>query len=293
MSQSHNPKDSQALLQSMLQKLKLQPGREGQEFLHTPAPLTAPSTWGQDGEKAAFSFSESPTQKVNTSPVNGFQFAVDSNPVPKSSDIQQPSQCEVDGGLISFSYQKDNIHDDTGEKRVLGQAALPEITPTGREQLFPAKSLKDSHITSFERTDGERVSCGNPDNQDAVTSMGQNQDQNQGFTPKAYIWSLKPTDASPQVGEGENKMGNGDSTQNKDVQFVTTSPNNNNSSRRKQRTSENRTRKWTQKIKEKWRDKQGRSSKKGKEEGGTMDQKSEQVNEVYNIIYYSNFIIKK
>lgn len=293
MSQSHNPKDSQALLQSMLQRLKLQPGREGQEFLHTIAPVTVASSWGQDGERAASNFSESPTQKVNTSPVNGFQFAVDSNSVPKGSEIKQPSQCEVDGGLISFPSQKDNIDDDTGEKRVLGQATLPEITPAGRGQLFPAKSLKDSHITSFERTDGEIVSCGSPINQDAVTSMGQNQDQNQVFTPKVNMWSLKPTDASVQVGGGDNKMGNGDSTQSKDAQFVTTSPNNNSSPRRKQRTSENRTRRWTQKIKEKWRDKQGRSSKKGKEEGGTMHQKSEQVNEAYDIIYFSNFMIKK
>lgn len=289
MSQSHNPKDSQALLQSMLQKLRLQPGREAQEFLHSPAPVTVGSTLVQDEERAASNFSESPTHKLNTSPVNDFHFAVVSNSIQKGSEIQQPDQCEVDGGLISFPSQKDNIDGDTGEKRVLGQAALPEINPTGRGQLFPANTLKDSHITSFERADSERVSCGSPGNQDALTSMGQNQDQNQDFSPKADTWFLKPTNARKQVGEEVTKMENGDPTQRKDPQFVTTSPNN--SSRRQ--TSENKTRRWTQKIKEKWRDKQGRSSKKRKEEGGTMGQKTEQVNNVYYIMYFSIFIIKK
>lgn len=274
MSQSHNPKDSQALLQSMLQRLKLQPGRDSQEFLHTPAPVTVASTWGQDEESAAPNF-----QKVNTSPVNGFPFAVDSNSVPVGREIQPPSQCEVDRG-ISFPFQKDNVDDDTGKKRVFGHVALPEITPTGRGQLFPAKSLKDSDITSSERTDGERVSCSSPVSQDAVTSTGQNQD---------HMWSLKPTDASLQVGSGENKMGNGDSTQSKDAQFVTSSPNNS-SSRRKQRSSETKTRRWTQKLKERWRDKQGKPGKKEKDERG-VDQKSEQAKEVNIILYFSNFII--
>lgn len=296
MSQSHNPKDSQALLQSLLQRLKLQPGREGQAFLQTPSHVTVASTWGQGGGRGESSF-----QNVNTSPVNGFQFAADSNSGPKGREIQKLSHCEVDRGLMSFPSQKGNTDEDKGEKMVLGPARLPEITSTGSEQLFPVKSLKDADITSFERTDGERVSFGGspvtrhvPGNEDVVISMGPNQDQKQGFTPKSYMWSLKSTDASIQLGNEENKMGNGDSEQSNDIQFVASSQKtNNSSSRRKQRPSENRTRRWTQKIKERWRDRQGNFGKKGKEEGGRMDQKSEQVNEVYIIIYFSNFKIKK
>ena len=101
MSQSQNPKDTQALLQSMLQRLKLQPGREGQAYL--PAP--AASTWGQDVERGA-----SNVQNVNNSPVNGFngisskEFAA--NFGLKGGETQQPGH---DRGVISVPSQRDNI----------------------------------------------------------------------------------------------------------------------------------------------------------------------------------------
>ncbi|XP_035525211.1 uncharacterized protein zgc:113229 isoform X2 [Morone saxatilis] len=299
MSQSRNSTDSQALLQSMLQRLKLQPGREGQTFLHTTLPITAPSTWGQAGETGA-----SNLQKVNNSPVNGFEFGT--NGVPSKQlgisavdgnidrGIQQPGHgTEVDSGLISFPTQKDNI-DDTGEKRVLGQATQPGITSTGTGQLFPVKSLKHADITSFERTDGERVSFGSspmtrhtPSDKDAVTSMGQNQDLDRGFTPRVFVWSSKPTDANVDTGSQGDKvlhMGNGgfgDLAQSKGTQIVQTDQNTtNNSFRRKQRPSENKTRRWTQKIKERWRDRPGSFGKKGKEEDGREDQKSKQGTEL-------------
>ncbi|XP_044061230.1 uncharacterized protein zgc:113229 [Siniperca chuatsi] len=297
MSQSHNPPDTQALLQSMLQRLRLQPGREGQASLRTPVPITAASTWRQDGDRGA-----SNVQKVNNSPVNCFEFstngipskefgisAVSGNFGLKGGEIQQPGHgCEVDRGLISIPTQKDNIDGDTGENRVMGQAAQPGITPTGTGQLFPAQSLKDADITSFERIDGERVSFGSsamrrhiPTNKDAVTSMGQNQGQDQGFTRKVHMWSLKPKDANLDTGSQENKVfhigngGFGALAQSKDMQIVPTGQETtNNSSRRKPRSSENKTRRWTQKIKERWRERPGSFGKKGKEEG--EDQKNEQ-----------------
>lgn len=297
MSQPRNSPDTQALLQSMLQRLKLQPGREGQTYLHTPA-----STWGQGGERGAFNH-----QKVNSSPVNGFEFGT--NGVPSKEfgisaadsdhlkggeiqEIQRPGHgCQVDrDSLVSFPTQKDNIDGDTGENGVSGQATQPGVTPTGTGQLlFPAKSLKDADITSSERTDGERLSFGSPAmtrHAPAATSTGQNQDQDQdqGFRPKVYMWSVKPADATQSQENKVLHMGNGGfgaSAQSKDVQIVLTDQNTTNSdSRRKQRQTENKTRRWTQKIKERWKDRPGSFGKKGKEGGGGVDQKSEQGTEV-------------
>ncbi|GLD70236.1 uncharacterized protein AKAME5_002155300 [Lates japonicus] len=294
MSQSHTPTDSQGLLQSMLQRLKLQPGREGQPLLHTPVPATAASTWRQDGERGASTF-----QKVNNSPVNGFEFgtngvpskgfgisAADGNVGFKGREIQRPGHGLP---LTSLPTQKDNTDNGTGGNRVLGQATSPGITPTGTGQLFPSQSVKDANITSLDRTDGERVSFGSssttrhtPDNNDVVISSG----QNQGFKPKVYAWSLKATDAhfdtgnqeieAPHVGNG----GFGALGQSKDMQFVTSGQTTANSSFRRKRSSENKTRRWTQKIKERWLDRSGSLSKKGKEEGGRVDRKIEQGTEI-------------
>ncbi|KAK5864766.1 hypothetical protein PBY51_015979 [Eleginops maclovinus] len=229
MSQSPNSKDSELLLQSMLQRLKLQPGKEGQAYLHTPVPIIVAATLGQDAERGAFNL-----QEVNSSPGNGFEFSTN-----------------------------DNIDGETGED------SQPAITPTGTGQLFPAGSLKDADIASFERTDGPREGFGSfaatmPSNKDVVTSMGQNQNQDQSFKPKVYVWSLKPTDANVKSQENEvphtGNGGFGDLAQSKDLQIVPL----NSSLRRKQRLSENKTKRWTQKIKEKWV-RSGNFGKKGKE----------------------------
>lgn len=254
MSQSQNPKDTQALLQSMLQRLKLQPGKEGQAYLHTPV---AASTWGQDGERGA-----SNLQKANNSPVNGFN-GISSKELAANFGLKggEAQQAAHDRGVISVPSQKDNIDGVTGEDRV------PAISPTGTGKLFPAQSLKDADITSFERTDGESFGSNSiKDNNNAATSVGQNQDQS--FTPKVYAWALKPTD-----GNLDSHIGNGGfEAQSKDVQVVSA----NNSLRRKQqRLSESKTRKWTQKIKDRWRDRPGSFGKKGKEEEQRVEQKNE------------------
>lgn len=292
MSQSHNPADTQALLQSMLQRLKLQPGREGQAYLHTPVPHTAAPTGEQDGERGA-----SNLQNVNNGPVNGFGAhgvpsnelgisAADSNSALKGEEIQQSGPGgEVNRGHISSPTQRDDTDGDTGENKVVGQSTRPGVTLSGTEQLFPAKSLKDADITSFERSDGERASFGSAavtTHKDAVPSVGQNQDQNaRSFAPKSYVWSMKTSGANLDAGSQGDKvfhMGNGgfgDLAQSKDMQIVPA----NSSFRRKPRSSENRTRRWTQKIKEKWRERPGSFGKKGKEEQ-SEEQKSEQGNKV-------------
>ncbi|KAL3044804.1 hypothetical protein OYC64_013139 [Pagothenia borchgrevinki] len=283
MSQSPNPKDSQALLQSMLQKLKLQPGKEGQAYLHTPVPTTAAASWGPDGERGAFNL-----QKVNSSPGNGFQFSPNGIPSKEcgnsaagshfgfKGEIQSPGHgCAVDSALISLPSQKDNIDGDTGED------SQPAVTPTGTGQLFPAGSLKDADIASFERTDGPwegSFAATMPSNKDAFTSMGQNQNQDQSFKPKVYVWSSKPTDADVKSQENEvlhtGNGGLGDLAQNKDLQIVPL----NSSSRRNPRLSENKTRRWTQKIKEKWV-RSGSFGRKRKE-GVRVDLHSEEGTEI-------------
>nr|XP_040029628.1 uncharacterized protein zgc:113229 [Gasterosteus aculeatus aculeatus]XP_040029629.1 uncharacterized protein zgc:113229 [Gasterosteus aculeatus aculeatus] len=164
MSQPHDPKDSQSLLQSMLQRLKLQPGKEAQEYRHPPALSTA--------ERGG-----SIIRKVNGRPVNDFELGANGIPprvfgisaAERTREIQPPGRCcEVDKGLISSPSQKDDIEADTGEGRLLGHATQPGIIPTGTRQLFPAESLKDAVITSVERTDGAGGSSGST----AVT-MGQ------------------------------------------------------------------------------------------------------------------------
>lgn len=96
-----------------------------------------------------------------------------------------------------------------------------------------------------------------------------------------------PTDANDDTGTQENKLlhvGNGGFealAQSKDMQFVASRQSTtNSSSRRKQRPSENKTKRWTQKIKERWMDRTGSSGKKGKDDGGRVDQKNEQGTEV-------------
>lgn len=271
MSQSPNPADSHALLQSMLQKLRLQSEREGQGHRHTLGPEN--SSPGTNGI---------PSNKVRSP-------AADSNFSFKFGQLQQPGHGGgVDRGFISFPSQKDNSDGDTGDSRVMGQATQPAITPTVTGQLFPTTSLKDA---SFERTDTEKWSFGNsamkrsmPPNAHAAQSMGVNENQEQGFKPKAYLWAVKNTDsfAGGQDNEALN-VGNGGfgaMAENKDSQVATDSQKTTNSSvRRKQRSSENKTRRWTQRLKDRWKDRQG---KKGKEEeGGSIgDQKSEEGPEI-------------
>ncbi|XP_030001736.1 uncharacterized protein LOC115427350 [Sphaeramia orbicularis] len=286
MSQSHNPTtDTQALLQSMLQRLKLQPARESQSCLHASVPIASASVWGQDGQRGASHF-----QRVNNSPVNGFEskeeikwgFAangapskdfVDSNLGLKGREIQQPSPSCEDSSLTSSSSQKDNIDSNRGENK-----AVHGITTSETGQLFPETSHKDADVTSFERTGSYGNSATEnhiPSDKDAT--VVQSQDQLQGFIPRVYAWSLKTTETTAGTQEtqvsGVGNGGFGALAQSKDAQIISSGhKTTNGSSRRKLRPSENKTRRWTQKIKEKWRDRPGSFGKKEKEEGAKVDQ---------------------
>ncbi|XP_029964788.1 A-kinase anchor protein 200 [Salarias fasciatus] len=263
MSQPQNPTDTQALVQSMLQRLKLQPGRESQAYLHTPALSTPVPTCRPDVETEASS-----DQKVKTSPVRDSG----KNGIPEEFRISSvhtddgPKGGEINGGPISSAAQKDNIDGETGENAGLSQDGM---SPTGTGQLLPAKSFKDADISSFEKTNGERVRSGSSamtkdasHNTDTALSMGQNPELDRGFTPRVYLWSLKSTDTGTG-GQEDKPLHVGNSGLGA---LATTTVNS--SFRKKQRPPEKKTKRWTAKIKERWRDRQGSFGKKGKEEGG-------------------------
>uniref|UniRef100_UPI003AAED50E uncharacterized protein isoform X3 n=1 Tax=Centroberyx gerrardi TaxID=166262 RepID=UPI003AAED50E len=219
--------------------------------------------------------------------------------------------------LVSSPSHKDNTDSDRGEDRGSGQAVSLAVTPSGTGQLLPAKSPKDANVTSFERTEdeiqGEKEGDGRSAMEipaedfiakDAVTdgrdllpdsspltsgTPGQSQDHNsspasvQGFTPRVYTWSLKPAEANLGTESEENKvlhLGNGGVgalAQSKDMEAWTA---NSTSDRKlKKRLSEVKTQRWTQKIKERWRERHGSLGKKGKEEGGRAEMKNETENE--------------
>lgn len=297
MAQSQNPTDSQALVQSMLQRLKIQPGRDNQACSPPSVRITATSTWHQDGERGAPNL-----QKSKNSPVNGFDMtangispnklqisAADSNAGLKGGKIQQPHlSCEVDRGLISNPTQKGTADGSTGDNRMLGQASQPGITTTETGQLFPDESLKDADVTSSERTGVESFgSLTVTSNKDVVSRLGQNQDQHQGFTPKVFAWSLKPASVDP--GSQEHKVlqtengAFGALVQSKDTPIV--SADQNSGSRRKPRLSDSKTRRWTQKLKERWKDRPGSLGKKPKGEEREEHQ-TEQGTEVSSYCLY-------
>lgn len=271
MSQPPNSTDTQAVLQSMLQRLKIQTGRDGQVHLHTSSPVTPASPWGQGGERGVFN-----PHKLN-GPVNTFEFgaisipskefrisAADGNFSLKGEETKQPGlNCEVDRGPVSSPTQKGNGGDVTGANRV------PGITPTGTGQLFPAKSLKDAYVTSSERTGVKSFgSVKESSNKDFDRSLGQVEDQ--GFTPRVYTWSLNAANAKADAGSQEHNVfhvengGFGALAQSNDTQMFSTAQNK--TMNRKQQSFENKTRRWTQRIKERWRGRPGSLSKKAEEE---------------------------
>lgn len=286
MAQSQNPTDSQALVQSMLQRLKIQPGRDNQACSPPSARITTTPTWRQDGERGA-----SNLQKLKNSPVNGFDMTA--NGIPSFNEVQisaadsnsglKGGKIQVDRGLISVPSQKGTTDGYTGDNRMLGQASRPGITTTGTGQLFPVKSFKDADVTSSERSHVERVSFGSVTDKDVVSRLG----QHQGFTPKVFAWSWKPTNVDP--GSQEHKvlhMENGTIralAESTDTPIASTDQNS--GSRRKPRLSDSKTRRWTQKLKERWRDRPGSLGKKPK--GGEREEhQSEQGTEVSRCFGY-------
>lgn len=254
MSQPQSSTDTNVLLQSMLQRLKIQQERVTQAFSHTALPPAgAASSTGLEGEAGATSF-----QNTGSSPVNGFGLYNGTSP----KDLRKF------GVGKNFSSPNQKHSSDRGASNKdswFGQITQPGMSPAGT-----AGSLKDAGVISLDGATAARVSSAERTS-DAGQSLGQIQDQV--FTPKVYSWSLKPTDERNGTGGPEHKVqvvgneGSEGSAQDKDSRTVLTERNPTNSlSRRTQRPSGNRARRWTQKIKEKWWERQGSFGKKAKEE---------------------------
>lgn len=285
MSQPHNSTDSQAIVQSMLQRLRIQQERGSQPCFQTAVPITDASTGGQVGENGGTN-----DQKSNR-PVNGFGFyngtlpkelrisTADSNFGFKGGKIQQSAvSSEAGSGLISSPKEKCTTDGGTGYKELFGQATQSGISPAGTGPLAPAKSLEDAGVTSMDGTTVERV------------SFGLGQIQNQGFTPKVYAWSLKSTNEGNGKGSLEPKLlggengGFGTFSPSKDLHTVQTVQSSTNSPSRRS-LSGNKARRWTQKIKEKWRDRPGSFGKKAKQEL-KEEQPTEQANKVSTVFFF-------
>lgn len=232
MSQQQSSTDTNVLLQSMLQRLRIQQERGTQAFSHATLPTGAASTVGQVGESGVTSI-----QTGCNSPVNGFGFYNGTSP-------KEVRTFGV-GGNFSFPDQKYSFD----------KAGSPE----------------DAGVASSDGADAQRVSATGRTS-DAGQSLGQTRGP-EVFTSKVFSWSPKSTDVRNGPESPERKgpvVGNEGSEcleQSKDAHTVQTDQNSTNSlSRRKPRTSGNRARRWTQKIKEKWRDRPGSFGKKSKEE---------------------------
>lgn len=284
MSQSPHPTDSQALLQSMLQRLKLQPGREGQTLLQAPVSPPAAPAQGQNGERGAPSHQEADSGSVNVFSFNGNpskEFpAMNSNSGFRSNEKQQASPAwEGSRSPTFFPSQKVSPTGDSGEKRDMGIAPRPGFSPTAKRQICPPKTQKEVKLTFFKRTDSDNGSIGSslmkeqiPANTDIASDMTQNQNH-------APLWSMNSTD--PGMTGGANPgfhVGNGEISgleQSKDLQVFSSNQIVGANTRRK-RSTENKTRRWTQKIKEKFKDRHGNNGKKRKEDG-TNEQETQVI----------------
>ncbi|XP_061690019.1 uncharacterized protein zgc:113229 [Syngnathoides biaculeatus] len=261
MSQSSNPPDSQALLQSMLERLKLQPGRERHACEHTGEKLPHASTLGTDGVGTVLNL-----KKEEVDLTNGYVFSlpgkrfgvssVDTSLTSKYGEGLQPvHDLEQYRGHFFFPPQRDRSQMD-GDT-VLENVTLPPMSNASTGQQFLAKTFP-----SFGKTDtGEQ--------QDNIS--GYKDQDNNGFQNNVHDWSWGSTDFA--AGSQRNKSfhtengGFGDLSKSKNMQMI---PHKGISSmtKRKQRSSENQARRWTQKLKERWMERAGKKGKDEPKEGG-------------------------
>ncbi|KAF6726695.1 hypothetical protein FQA47_002012 [Oryzias melastigma] len=189
--------------------------------------------------------------------------------------------CEV-SSPVSFPSFNFSAVGNKSKSWVLEHANHPGVTPAGSQHLFPATSPKDIDLTSFKSTNGDTSTFGNftmtqpfLPNKDTAFNLRSNETTVQGFTPKSYVWSKKSTDTDKDNKELHTGSDAG-LDQSKDLQFVSSNQKPT-GSRRKQRSSENNTKKrWTQKIKERLKDKHGNNGKKPRGEEVTTDKIIEQ-----------------
>lgn len=274
MSQPPNATDSQALLQSMLQRLRIQQGKESETQQHSHVPNSAVSTCAEEGVTGASS-----VQTLHNGPAaDGFDFGTNGI-TSKASRVSEEDQSlslkgevkqkpvlswEVDKDHVSFPAKKDKSDGGTDKNRAVGQDAQPTVPPAQTGPLFPAKLSKDGAVTSY------------TSNVENVNNGG----MNQGFQPKVFAWSSSPTHVtgSPRYRVLPVENGGFGFTPSNETLI---SPTDQNIERggftRKQQTKGKKSRRWTQKIKDRWKDRPGSFGKKYKEEQKQVQQIGQQT----------------
>lgn len=242
MSQSHNQsRDSQAMLQSMLQRLKLQAG------VSAHVDSSNGSTLGQDADRETSDF-----QTFNRNPINGSEPTADIN-----------RECAINGEIQELQRPGEDSGASGHNKEL--------ISSEGCARFDNSATKKDM--------------SGDPN---AGETTEQNQGESNDFVPRVYTWSAKntePHDRTQVSFVGGGVFGDmGQSTQ------TTVSSSKNITNNRKQRSSENKTRKWTQRIKEKWRDRPGSFGKKGREDRESAEQTNQKNLPQYQAFTTGNLI---
>lgn len=287
MSQSPYSTDTQAVLQSMLQRLKIQQGKDSATQQHTHVPISTVSTCAEGVAEA------SSVQKLNNGPEGGHEFGSNGMPsrllriseagqsLSRKDEVAQKAvlNWEVDKGQISFPVHKDQSDGGTSQNRVMGQDTQLRIPPAETGQLVPAEFPKDGSVT-FDRADMQTVNIG------SVTVSTTEQTWNQGFQPKVFAWSASPTHAAGTPRYRALPLENGEFSPSTDTHMTATDLDNERGGfSRNQQSTGNKTRRWTQRIKARWKDRQGSFGKKQKEEQRDAKQIGQQA-QVSDKIYF-------
>lgn len=284
MSQSQPPKDNQALLQSMLQRLRLQ--SEG----------LGASTWGKDGASL---------QKLNNSPTNGYEFGIPANMVGAAhvdtSDLKDEVRLHPVHGHESNSSQvsvPSQIESDSqrGENRMSEQVPSPAITLTGTGKPFPVESQYNVHITSLKRIDGdlqvETGNCGHTArDKDSSTNFKNHHQRSEAEIEEYSLIDCDEARQHNKVQQVENG-GCGVLALSNDTHVVLDNKSTTSPSRRQQQSSENKTWRWTQKIKERWMEMPASFGDKKKKDKGKQDQRNEEGNNVSYVLYHTLMILR-
>ncbi|XP_072293877.1 uncharacterized protein [Eucyclogobius newberryi] len=228
MAQAYESRDNQALLQSMLQRLKLQAGT-------TNIQPEQNTTGGQNLE--CETLGSQTVVNNNNNPINGFELTDKIN-----------SEFTVNGKQLDLDSSLENSG-ASGHSQEHGQGSQSgqHFSPNSAYAASPISPEGSFNLSNSETKDISQEQ-----------SAKQKQDQDSGFVPKEYAWATQTAE-----------------TPNNEVTQIVIS-NQNPTNNRKQRSSENKTRKWTQKIKAKWRDRPGSFGKKNRFADMTTQENSPQ-----------------
>nr|XP_057919543.1 uncharacterized protein zgc:113229 [Doryrhamphus excisus] len=251
MSQPGNPPDSQALLQSMLERLKLQHGRERQ----------ASPAWETDGPGPIQNH-----QRINEGFTNGYELDVPAERPAVSSVGRNQTHKDAETfqqyrGHFPHPLQKDNTCVDMVEN-----TTLPQIFHASQ-----GRPLRTGGGDKWDKVNGH---------EDTATGRDQGLKDTSGWS-----WGSTSFTTDNQDNKGFH-AGNGlyGSLSKWRDMHMTPKKGGVATTRQKQRSSESKARRWTEKIKERWKERPG--SRKGKE--GFTDKMDDQGSTPKRLIVASN-----